>query len=441
MKTVKKIVSLIVIACMIGTLAFSLSGCGLTSRTAGTVDGEDIPAGMYIYFLHSALYSLEQQYQYGYLSSEYSSEDESSDEASTVSSEESSIESSEEESSIESSEEADVDSSSAEEESSSAAEAESSSEESVDTNPATIWDAIVENKTAKEYVIDKAFENCVWVLTMEKKAVEYKIELTDEDKTSMNENYENNGGKAELEENLNAMGVSFDTYERIVKAGLIQTHLKELLFGEESDNAVSEEEKKAEYDENYRRVKHILFKTNDLTDDTDEEGNVTESVDDKKALIKAKYEEALAKAQAGEDFEALIEEYSDDSMDVEKGYIFKKGDMVSEFETAAWDLAVGEIATCESTYGWHIIKAYDKYEKDEYMTDALSDFISNYESEKYSEVEDKWISEAEVKRSSGAIRRYSPSDIYEDNSIASNVSAQIAYYNSYYSALLASNNG
>ncbi|MBR5942808.1 MAG: peptidylprolyl isomerase [Clostridia bacterium] len=432
MKTVKKIVSLIVIACMIGALTFSLSGCGLTTRTAGTVDGEDIPAGMYIYFLHSALYSLEQQYQYGQLSSEYSSEDESSDASSVESSEEPADESSEE---------ADVDSSSAEEESSSAAEAESSSEESVDTNPATIWDAIVENKTAKDYVIDKAYENCAWVIVMEKKAAEYGIELTDEDKASMETTYSNNGGKLELEENLNAMGVSFSTYERIVKAGLIQAHLKELLYGSESKDAISEDAKKAEYDENYRRVKHILFKTNDLTDDTDDDGNVTKSVDEKKAEIKATYEAVLKRAQAGEDFEALIEEYSDDSMDKDKGYIFKKGDMVTAFEEAAWDLAVGEIATCESTYGWHIIKAYDKYEKEEYMNDTLADFISDYENEKYTEVEDKWISEAEVKRSSGAIRRYSPSDIYEDNSIASNVSAQIAYYNSYYSALLASNNG
>ena len=156
MKTVKKLVSLLVIACLLGGVAVSFSGCGLSTRTAGTVDGEDIPAGMYIYFLHSALYSLEQQYQYGQLSSEYSDEssEESSVESSVESSEEPADESSEEAadaSSEESSEEADVESSSA--------ETESSSEESVDTKPATIWDAIVENKTAKDYVIDKAYEN------------------------------------------------------------------------------------------------------------------------------------------------------------------------------------------------------------------------------------------------------------------------------------------
>ena len=428
MKTVKKIVSLIVIACLLGGVAVSFSGCGLATRTAGTVDGVDIPAGMYIYFLHSAIYSLEQQYQYGQLSSEYSDEnDESSAEPESSVEPESSAEPESSEA-PETSEEPDADSSSTE----------SSSESSEDTNPATLWDAIVENKTAKDYVIDKAYENCVWVIIMEKKAAEYGIELNDEDKASIESNYANNGGKAELESSLNEMGVSFDTYERIVKAGLIQEHLTELLFGEESENAMSEEAKKAEYDENYRRVKHILFKTNDLTDDTDEDGNVTKTADEKKAEIEATYNEVLARAQAGEDFEALVEEYSKDSMDVEKGYIFKKGDMVTEFEEAAWDLAVGEVSSCESTYGWHIIKAYDKYEKPEYMEEALADFIHENEHEQYEKLEDQWIAEANVNRSSAAVRRYSPSDIYEDNNVASNVSQQIAYYNSYYASTLAS---
>ena len=440
MKTVKKLVSLIVIACLLGGIAVSFSGCGLATRTAGTVDGEDIPAGMYIYFLHSAIYNLEQQYQYGQLSSEYS---ESSDESSVEESlpESSEPESSEEPASTEEPESSEESASSEEPESSTeSSSTESSSESSEDNKPATLWDAIVENKTAKDYVIDKAYENCAWVIIMEKKAAEYKIELTDEDKASMEKTYSDNGGKTELESNLNKMGVSFDTYQRIVKAGLIQEHLTELLCGEESDNAMTEDAKKAEYDENYRRVKHILFKTQGLTDDKDEEGNVTKSADEKKAEIEAEYKDVLARAQAGEDFETLIEEYSEDGMDKDKGYIFKKGDMVEEFETAAWDLAVGEIATCESTYGWHIIKAYDKYEKPEYMTDALADFIHEYEHEKYKEIENKWIEEATVNRSSSAVRRYSPSDIYEDNDVASNVSQQIAYYNSYYASMLASGN-
>lgn len=426
MKTLKKIASLVIITCLLGGLLVTAASCGLTTRTAGTVDGEDIPAGMYIYFLHSAIYNLEQQYQYGQLSSEYTD----------ASSEEESAEAPAESSSVESVESS-VDEAAASTESSAE---ESSSEESSDTNPDTLWDAVIDNKTAKDYVIDEAYRNCAWVIVMEKKAAEYEIVLDDNDKAQLEQTYENNGGKLQLEEDLNKMGVSFATYERIVKASLIQSHIKEKLFGLEGETPVSKDEMNKEYAENYRRVKHILFKTNDLADDTDEAGNVTKTVDQKKAEIENTYKDVLARAQKGEDFESLVEEYSDDSMDADKGYVFKKGQMVSEFETAAWDLPVGEIATCESDYGWHIIKAYDPYEKDEYMTEALSDFVSSYENENYTKLEDEWVAAAQVNRSSAATRRYKPSKIYEDNNVASNVSAQIEYYNSYYSAMMASGN-
>ena len=434
MKTVKKIVSLIVLACMLASMLL-IGGCGVRTRTAGTVDGEQIPAGMYIFFLHSAIYSLEQQYQYGELSNKPS---ESS--SSVVSSSESSVESSEE-SSTESSEASSASSessASSASSSSSASSASSSSASSRDDIPANLWDAIVENKPAKEYVIDKAYENCAWVITMEKKAVEYNIILSDEDKASIKENYDSNGGKAALEENLNAMGVSLTTYDRIFKAGIIQSKLAELLFGLESENPIDMEKLEKEY-EGYRRVKHILFMTSDLKDKKGSDGKVTETVAQQKEKIKATYEEVLAKAKAGENFEDLVKKYSDDSMDVEKGFIFTKDTMVKEFEKAAWDLKVGEITSCESEYGWHIIKAYDKNEKEEYMTETLAETVNEYMSEKYTEVEDKWLEEANVVRSNAAVRRYKPSKIYKDNDVAANVSAQIAYYNSYYSALMSAN--
>ncbi len=428
MKTVKKIVSLILLVCMLVSMSV-LGGCGAKTRTAGTVDGEEIPAGMYIYFLHSAIYSLEQQYQYGELSNKPQSS--SSSVVSSSSVESSVVESS---SAPESSSSVSSDSSSSSA-SSSSSSASNSSSSSRDDIPANLWDAIIGQTPAKDYVINQAYENCAWVILMEKKAVEYKIELNDEDKASIKENYENNGGKAALEESLKAMGVSLTTYDRIYKAGIIQNKLMDLLFGLESENPIDKSTLAKDYDE-YRRVKHILFMTNDLKDKKDSSGKVTETVAQQKEAIKKTYEEALAKAKAGENFEELIKKYSDDSMDPETGYIFKKGDMVEAFEKASWDLAVGEVTSCESEYGWHIIKAYDKNEKEEFITDTLSDKVNEYMTEKYTEVEDKWLKEVTVVRSNAAVRRYKPSRIYKDNDVAANVSAQIAYYNSYYSAMM-----
>jgi foldase protein PrsA len=79
------------------------------------------------------------------------------------------------------------------------------------------------------------------------------------------------------------------------------------------------------------------------------------------AEAKAKAEEALAKAKNGEDFAELAQEYSDDSTAADGGDLgeFAEGQMVPEFDAAAFNLKNGEISDIvETQYGYHIIKAY-----------------------------------------------------------------------------------
>ena len=65
----------------------------------------------------------------------------------------------------------------------------------------------------------------------------------------------------------------------------------------------------------------------------------------------------LERAKAGEDFDALVEEFNEDPGATEEGYTFGKGEMVAEFEAAAFALKIGEISDLvETSYGYHIIK-------------------------------------------------------------------------------------
>ena len=65
----------------------------------------------------------------------------------------------------------------------------------------------------------------------------------------------------------------------------------------------------------------------------------------------------------GESFEELAKEYSicpSGRRGGDLGY-FRHGDMVSAFEEAAFNMAIGEISEPVKTqFGWHIIKVLDK---------------------------------------------------------------------------------
>ena len=89
---------------------------------------------------------------------------------------------------------------------------------------------------------------------------------------------------------------------------------------------------------------HILFMVNDPSDD---------------AEVKQRAEEVLKLAQSGQDFAELAKKYSDDHGSAEQGgYLgtFTRGQMVPEFENAAFALKSGELSNLvRSQYGYHII--------------------------------------------------------------------------------------
>ncbi|WP_077623139.1 peptidylprolyl isomerase [Sediminibacillus massiliensis] len=76
--------------------------------------------------------------------------------------------------------------------------------------------------------------------------------------------------------------------------------------------------------------------------------------------------EVKQKLEDGEDFADLAEEYSTDSTSAANGGdlgTFAAGDMVPEFEDAAYNLEVDEISEpVQSQHGWHIIQVTEKNE-------------------------------------------------------------------------------
>jgi peptidyl-prolyl cis-trans isomerase C len=103
------------------------------------------------------------------------------------------------------------------------------------------------------------------------------------------------------------------------------------------------------------RAAHVLILTKG------EEGK--DLSDAEKAAKKATAEKVLERAKKGEDFAALAKECSDDPGSKDNGgeYTFPRGQMVPEFEKAAFGQEPGKISDLITTqFGFHIIKTIEK---------------------------------------------------------------------------------
>ncbi len=104
------------------------------------------------------------------------------------------------------------------------------------------------------------------------------------------------------------------------------------------------------------RASHLLLSTrNPVTDQDYEEAKKKE----KHQLM----EKLLERARKGEDFAALVKEYSEDPGSRDKGgeYTFRRGQMVPEFERAAFALKTNQISDIVTTrFGYHIIKLLER---------------------------------------------------------------------------------
>lgn len=134
-----------------------------------------------------------------------------------------------------------------------------------------------------------------------------------------------------------------------------------------------------------RNVNHILIQAAKSASDTDI------------SAARNKAEELLKRARAGDDFEKLAQEFSDDTGSKTDGGetgLFPRGVMAPEFEEVAFELAVGEISEPVKTdFGFHLIKLKEtKAGGLKSFADAKSDVQTAYRS---AEAQKMFIDQAE----------------------------------------------
>ncbi len=234
-----------------------------------------------------------------------------------------------------------------------------------------------DGRTLEETLKENIVEKLIMERLVAKEAKEMNIEVSQEEiEEQMNQYITLMEGQEKFDEFLESNHLSKEFFEDNLKKELLFNKHKEAFM---NNTPIDEKEAKDYFETNKEdlvvvKASHILVKTED-------EGN-----------------KVLERLKAGEDFGKLAGEESIDKASALQGGslgYFSKGDMIAEFEEAAFALNPGETSGLVHTeVGYHIIRVDDK--KDSYE-DLKDDIIAFLKENKYLEEIQKLRDDAKVK--------------------------------------------
>lgn len=217
--------------------------------------------------------------------------------------------------------------------------------------PKDFWEQKVDGKTNLERAKEKALQTLIEDALAYKNALSNGIEITSEEKSAIaNQMSYLKQDKASLAQ-FDQIGIGEEELENYYTEMFHMQHLIPKLI-EKGDIKVDEKEVLAALNETYVKAKHILISTVDTA-------TQQPLPDAEVAAAEKKAQQILNKINAGEDFDTLMNAESQDPglASAPDGYVFTTGEMIAEFEEAAFSLAEEQVSGLVYTsYGIHIIK-------------------------------------------------------------------------------------
>lgn len=270
-----------------------------------------------------------------------------------------------------------------------------------------LWDTEEAVKAAK----DKALEEVVKYKVQLKKAKELGLSLTEQEKEEVVEQKKSYvdyiGGRENYKKQLDEMKLSDKSFTTLLENYKLTEKLFNKITSEGTEYNISEQEIKEYYEKNKEdfkqekvKAKHILFST------VDDSGQPLP--EDKQNEAEKKAEEIYEKIKNGEDFDQLMNEYSQDPglQTNPDGYTFGRGEMVPEFEQTAYALKPGEVSEIVKTdFGYHIIKVLDKF-VDYYPLDQVKEYLKRIIiNEKYNRQIEVWREQMDIQTNHEVIKQ------------------------------------
>lgn len=210
-------------------------------------------------------------------------------------------------------------------------------------------------EVAKKQAVENAVRNALYIEASEAAGISLTSEEQQNVVSTKEQIVSGYGSQKAYKEFLKSSNISDEFIEMMCKSSVYYNKIGKIISEEatvtEEDRMTYFAENKGDFERDIRKAKHILIAT---MDPETYQPKSQEEQDAASVLAK----EIFDRVQKGEDFDALMNQYSEDpglsaSPD---GYVFGNGEMVAEFEQATDSVGFGEIAFCKSEFGYHIIK-------------------------------------------------------------------------------------
>lgn len=225
----------------------SMTACGENTTWGATIDGSDIPAGIFIYYLQSAYYSAQSKLN---------------------------------------------------EENSASSDAIASADGT--TTTAAVFSSQIDGKDAKTWIYDEATKSMQEYAAIEAKFTELGLTITADEKDAAKVYCDQIWDYAG--EYYTQMGISEKSYTSLYLNSQKRDKVFKTIYSEGGEYAVSDDEIKTYLDENYAMINYIAMELKDGS------GNLLKS--DGKAEMMSMAESYVERYKNGEDFDALNAEYT-----------------------------------------------------------------------------------------------------------------------------------
>lgn len=214
-----------------------------------------------------------------------------------------------------------------------------------------IWDKNIGGVTLEEYVKENIKKHLAEIKTLNLLAKNKKVKLTD-DEVARAEAAADLYYNALSAEEIEYMDVTLKNVEKAYKEYILADKVY-IELTKDINPEISDAEAKV------IKVASIYAKTYTI----DTEGNRVEYTDDEKVKSKNGIQELLDEIKNGEDF-MILAANNTDADQVE--YQFGRGDMIEEFENAAYSLKADEVSeVIETGDGYYVIKCISDYMENE----------------------------------------------------------------------------